>query len=129
MAKKFSYRGKTFEELVAMNLEDFSELLPARQRRCLKRGLPKQHRKLLENIRANKGKDKFIRTHARDMIILPEMVGSKIGIYNGKEFKPVVIEEEMISHCLGEFSMTRQKVKHSSPGLGATRSSKFTAQK
>ena len=129
MAKKFTYRGKTLEELEAMNLEDFAKLLPARQRRNIRRGLPKQCKKLLETIRQNKGKDKFIRTHVRDMIILPEMVGAKVRIYNGKEFKPVIIEEAMISHYLGEFSQTRSKVKHSAPGLGATRSSKFVAQK
>ncbi len=112
-----------------MNLEEFSLLLPARQRRNLNRGLTKQEKKLLEAIRANKDKNKFIRTHVRDMIILPEMVGTKIGIHNGKEFKPVMIEEAMIGHYLGEFSQTRNKVKHSAPGLGATRSSKFVAQK
>ena len=129
MAKKFMYRGKTLEELQAMNLEDFSKLLPARQRRNLKRGLPKQEKKLLETIRANKGRDKFIRTHVRDLIILPEMVGAKIGIHNGREFKPVVIEDAMIGHYLGEYSQTRGRVSHSAPGLGATRSSKFVAQK
>ena len=129
MAKKFTYRGKTLEELEALNLEEFSKLLPSRQRRNLKRGLPKQCKKLLETIRANKGKDKFIRTHVRDMIILPEMVGAKMGIHNGKEFKTLIIEEAMIGHFLGEFSQTRSRVKHSAPGLGATRSSKFVAQK
>ncbi len=129
MAKKFSYRGKTIEELQQMNLEEFSKLLPARQRRTLGRGLPRQHKKLLETIRANKSGTKFIRTQVRDMIILPEMVGVKIGIHSGKEFKPVVLEEEMIGHYLGEYSQTRSKVKHSAPGLGATRSSKFVAQK
>ncbi len=129
MAKKFTYRGKTIEELVEMNLEDFAKLLPARQRRNIKRGMNKQCKKLLETIRANKGNDKFIRTHVRDMIILPEMVGAKMGIHNGKEFKPVILEEAMIGHYLGEFSQTRGKVKHSAPGLGATRSSKFVAQK
>ena len=129
MAKKFTYRGKTLEELQALNLEEFSKLLPARQRRNLKRGLTVQEKKLLENIRSAQNKDKFIRTHVRDMIVLPEMVGTKLGIHNGKEYRSVVIEEAMIGHYLGEFSMTRGKVKHSAPGIGATRSSKFVAQK
>src|SRR3990167_7660184 len=106
MAKKFSYRGKAAEELQAMTLEDFSVLLPSRQRR-------------------SKGKDKLVRTHVRDMVILPEMIGSKIGIYNGKEFIPIIIEESMVGHYTGEFALTRKRVKHSAPGLGATRSSKF----
>ena len=129
MAKKFTYRGKTLEELEAMNLEEIAKLLPARQRRNLKRGLPKQHRKLLETIRANKGKEKFIRTHVRDMIIFPEMVGAKMGIHNGREFVMVTIDASMIGHRLGEFAQTRKVVKHSAPGLGATRSSKFVPLK
>lgn len=129
MAKKFSYRGKTLEQLQAMSLEEFSEMLPARQRRTLKRGLPKSQKNLLENIRAKKGSDAFIRTHVRDMLILPEMVGVKMGIYNGKEFKTVVLTEEMLGHYLGEYSPTRNKVGHSAPGIGATRSSKFVSVK
>lgn len=129
MAKKFLYRGKGIEELQGMTLEDFSVLLPARQRRSLKRGITKQQKELLEKVRAMKGKDRLIRTHVRDMIILPEMVGSKIGIHNGKEFVPVMIEESMIGRYLGEFALTRKRVKHSAPGLGATRSSKFVPLK
>ena len=63
------------------------------------------------------------------MIILPEMVGVKIGVYNGKEYTPVEVKPEMIGHRLGEFALTRKPVKHSSPGFGATRSSKFVPLK
>ena len=129
MAKKYMLRGKTFEEISEMNMDDFSKLLTSRERRALRRGIPSVHKKLLENIRRFKGKDKLIRTHARDMVILPEMVGSKIGIHNGAEFQMVILEESMIGHRLGEFAQTRKKVKHSSPGLGATRSSKFVPLK
>jgi len=129
MAKKFLYRGKSLEELESMTLEDFSKLLNARERRKLKRGFTKQEKKLLEAIRRSKGKDKLVRTHARDMVVLPEMVGAKLGIYNGKEFKMVIIDAAMIGHRLGEFALTRERVKHSAPGLGATRSSKFVPLK
>ncbi len=129
MAKKFLFRGKTLEELEQMSLEEFSKLLSSRQRRSLVRGMTKQQKKLLANIRRFRGKDKLIRTHARDMIIIPEMTGAKLGIYNGKEFKTVIIEEGMLGHALGEFALTRQRVKHSAPGLGATRSSKFVPLK
>ena len=129
MAKKFSYRGKTLEELQEMSLEDFSKLVAARERRALKRGLTKQEKNLLGNIRHFRGQDKLIRTHARDMIVLPEMVGTKIGVHSGKEFKMVIIDALMIGHRLGEFALTRQRVKHSAPGLGATRSSKFVPLK
>ncbi len=129
MAKKFLYRGKTTEEIDNLTLEEFSKLLTARERRALKRGLTKQEKKLLEKVRKNKGKDKLIRTHARDMIVLPEMVGAKMGIHNGKEFKMVIIDAAMVGHRLGEFALTRQRVKHSAPGLGATRSSRFVPLK
>jgi small subunit ribosomal protein S19 len=129
MAKKFSYRGMSIDELNKLTLEEFSKLLPSRQRRSLKRGLTETQKKLLKNIRQFKGKDKLIRTTVRDMIILPEMVGTKMGIHNGKDYVTVVISEAMVGHYLGEFAMTRGKVKHSAPGLGATRSSKFVPLK
>ena len=129
MAKIYKYRGKTQEELEALSLEEFSLLLKSRQRRALKRGLPKQQKKLLEKIRKVKGRDKLVRTHVREMVVLPEMVGSKLGIHNGHEFIMVVIDPSMIGHRLGEFSQTRKKVQHSAPGLGATRSSKFVPLK
>ncbi|MDI6720873.1 MAG: 30S ribosomal protein S19 [Candidatus Aenigmarchaeota archaeon] len=129
MAKKSVLCGKTIEELAEMNLEDLSKLLRAKERRALKRGMPRVHKKLLENIRRSRGKDILIRTHARDMIILPEMTGAKIGVHNGHEFQMVIINEGMIGHRLGEFALTRKRVKHSSPGLGATRSSKFVPLK
>ena len=121
MAKKeFTYRGKTLEELKNISLNDFMLLLNARERRSLKRGFTEQQKILLKHIRAKKGN---IETHCKDMIILPEMVGMIIKIHNGKEFIPVTIQNEMIGHYLGEFVITRQKVEHSAPGIGATRSS------
>lgn len=129
MAKEFFYRGKTFEELQSMSLEEFTNLLPSRQRRVLRRGLTHDQKKLLEKIKKHKNSEKFIRTKSRDMIILPEMVGAKLGIYDGKEFKTVVLTQEMVGHCLGEFSPTRRRVQHGSPGFGATRASKFVPLK
>lgn len=120
---KFTYRGREWEEIEKLNLEEFSKLLTARARRILKRGLTEPQKKLLEDIR--KDLKKFHRTHCREMIVLPEMVGAKIGIYNGKEFIPLEIKPPMVGHRLGEFVLTRKQVKHSAPGFGATRSSKF----
>jgi small subunit ribosomal protein S19 len=129
MAKIFTYKGKTIEELQAMSLEEFMKILPARKRRSMKRGFSPVQKKLLEKIRRYKNSDKLIRTKTRDMIILPEMVGVKLGIYNGQEFKPVNITAEMVGHVLGEFSLSRKKVQHGSPGFGATRASKFVPLK
>lgn len=121
MAKKeFTYRGKGIEELKNMSLNELASLLPARQRRSLKRGLTEQQKILLSRIKKNKVN---LKTHCRDMVILPEMIGKTIKVYNGKEFAPVIIVDEMIGHCLGEYALTRRRVEHSAPGIGATRSS------
>lgn len=122
MARIFNYKGKTLDDLKKMNLEEFSKLLTSRERRSLLRGLTDRQKKLLEQIRKNP--EKFHKTHERDMIILPEMMDIKFGIYNGKEYKPVTVIAEMLGHRLGEFALTRQRVLHSAPGVGATRGSK-----
>ncbi len=132
--RQFLYRGKTVDELKRMNMDEFIQLLPARQRRSLKRGLPNRHKKLLERLRRSyrarkKGKELIIRTHCRDMIIFPEMVGLTVGVYNGHEFVTYKIYPEMIGCFLGEFSIPTIHVSHGSPGIGATRSSKYVPLK
>ncbi|ABL77635.1 30S ribosomal protein S19 [Thermofilum pendens] len=136
---KFTYRGYTLEELRQMPIEKLAEIMPARQRRSLlrvfKQGTSEEHLKLLEKIRraaklASEGKKQpVIKTHLRDFIILPEMVGLTIHVHNGKEFVPVEITPEKIGHYLGEFALTTKKVEHGEPGLKATRSSMFVALK
>ena len=106
-----------------MSLDDIIALLPARARRSLDRGLSEEKQRLLAKLR--KEGDEKIKTHMRDMVVLPEMVGKTIHIHNGKEFKETLIQPEMIGHFLGEFALTRASVKHTGPGVGATRSSKF----
>ena len=123
--EEFTYRGLKVEELNKLNMDELMALLPARQRRRLKRGLTKDHRRLLSRV---KDRD-VVRTHLRDMIVLPEMVGKTIEIYNGKTFNRVEIMPEMVGHYLGEYSMTRSRVSHGSAGVGATRSSKFVPLK
>ena len=123
--KEFRYRGYTLEELQKMNLEQIAELLPARERRKIRRGFTPEEEKLLRKLR-RKG---TARTHCRDMIVLPEMVGKVVFVHNGKEFVRVEIKPEMIGHRLGEFALTRRFEKHSGPGVGATRSSKYVPLK
>ena len=118
--KEFIYRGKTLDELKNLSLNELAVLLPSRQRRSLKRGLTDQQKILLKRVKKNESN---IETHCRDAIILPEMIGKTIKVYSGKEFIPVIIIEEMIGHYLGEFILTRKKVAHSAPGIGATKSS------
>ncbi len=122
MAKKeFTYKGKTIEELKGMSISEFAELLPSRERRTLKRGFTEQQKLFLENFRKNKGKT--LKTHCRDLVILPEMVGSTLLVHRGNSFAAVRIEQDMLGHRIGEFVLTRKRVAHSAPGIGATRSS------
>ncbi|GCC11023.1 30S ribosomal protein S19 [archaeon] len=131
MARKvFKYHGNTLEELKEMGVDNFIKLLPARQRRTLKRGLSQRHKKLLEKLKQSRTKERVrLKTHMRDMIILPEMVDLTIEVYNGKEFQRVDIQEDMVGHYLGEFALTRRRVQHGSPGMGATRSSMYVPLK
>jgi len=133
--KEFMYRGYTLGELQQMPLDNVIQLFPSRQRRSLKRGFLPRQKKVLEKIRKLKkdgnkgGRPKAIKTHCRDMIVLPEMVGVTFGIYNGKEFTEVTIQPEMIGCYFGEFAPTRKRVEHGDPGMGATRSSMFVPLK
>ena len=133
--KIFKYRGYTIEELKEMSLEEFIELLPARQRRSLKRGFLPRQQKVLDKMRKlNKegtkdGRPVVVRTHCRDMIVIPEMVGTTFGIYDGHNFVEVKITPEMLGHYFGEYAPTRQRVQHGDPGMGATRSSMFVPLK
>ena len=131
MPKEFRYRGKTLEELNAMSTEALLELLPSRARRSLNRGVSEDKRKLLEDARAKKeGKlEGEIKTHARDMIVLPTMVGLTIGVHNGREFVNLEVKPEMIGRYLGEYVITNKKVVHGTPGIGASRSSLYVPLK
>lgn len=116
-----------------MSIDDLLKLriLPSKARRSLLRGLHPETRKLLEAVRnaraeVDKGNPQpMIKTHRRDMIILPEMVGLEIRVHNGKEFIPVKITLPMVGHFLGEFAITNKKVIHGKPGVGASRSSMY----
>ena len=134
MPKEFAYRGFTLNQLQSMSMDEFINLLPSRQRRSLHRGLTPEQRILLEKIRkakedARKGSNKVVKTHVRDIIILPEMVGTTIFVHNGKDFVSVEIKPEMIGHFLGEFAITNKPVKHGTPGIGASRSSMYVPLK
>ena len=121
MAKKeWTYRGKTLDELRKLSLNEFMLLIPSPERRHLKRGFTDLEKKLMKDIRSGKNN---IKTHARDMVILPEMIGLTVKIHSGKEFGMVMITEDMIGHRLGEFAMTRKQVRHGAAGIGATKSS------
>ena len=123
MAKKiFTYRGKNIEELKAMSMNDFAELLPSRQRRKMKRGFSDKEKLFVQKIQR---KDN-VKTHLRSMIILPMMIGKTLRIHVGNNYVPIQIQEEMIGCYIGELALTRKRTAHTAPGVGATRSSAGT---
>lgn len=134
MPREFAYRGYTSTQLQQMSMDEFIRLLPSRQRRSLLKGLTNGQRILLKEIKEakkapEKGKKIIVKTHCRDMIILPEMIGLTLLVHNGKEFSSVEIKPEMIGHYLGEFASSIKKVVHGTPGIGASRSSMYVPLK
>jgi small subunit ribosomal protein S15e len=129
--RKFTYRGVDLDQLLDMSMDQLADLFNARQRRRLNRGLKRKPLALMKRLRKAKKnagpleKPEVVKTHLRDMIIVPEMIGSMVGVYNGKTFNQVEIKPEMVGHYLGEFSITYKPVKHGRPGIGATHSSRF----
>uniref|UniRef100_H2RFT0 40S ribosomal protein S15 n=1 Tax=Pan troglodytes TaxID=9598 RepID=H2RFT0_PANTR len=129
--RKFTYRGVDLDQLLDMSYKRLMPLYSARQQRRLNRGLRRKQHSLLKRLRKAKKavppveKPEVVKTHLRGVIILPEMVGSMVGVYNGKTFNQVEIKPEMIDHYLGEFSITYKPIKHGGPGIGATHSSRF----
>ena len=124
--EEFTYRGYTIEQLQQMGTSELVPLMPARARRKFNRGLSRDHENFLVKVRAG---DEGIRTHLRDMVIMPEMIGKTIEIYNGKDFIAAELQPESVFHYLGEFSLTRRRVSHGTAGIGATRSSKYVPLK
>ena len=131
MVKEFTYKGYTVEQLQKTSMDQFIQLLSSRQRRSMLRGLNEQQRIFLEKVRkAKRGSiNKNLKTHCRSMVILPEMVGLTIMVYNGREYISIEIKSEMIGHFLGEIAPTCKKVSHGTPGIGASRSSMYVPLK
>jgi small subunit ribosomal protein S19 len=122
--KEFTFRGYTLPQLQELTLHEVVDLLPARSRRSFKRGFNPAQEAFMERMKKTPVGGRLT-THCRDIVVLPSFIGKTIGIYNGKMFMDIEMKPEMIGHFLGEFSPTRKSVKHSGPGVGATRSSKF----
>ncbi|HET8719537.1 MAG TPA: 30S ribosomal protein S19 [Candidatus Nitrosotenuis sp.] len=131
MVKEFDFRGIPLEQLQSLSLEKQFELISSRARRSLTRGITDGKRKLIEEIKLGKeGKLKNpIKTHMRDLIVLPSMVGVTVSVFSGKEFLPVTITPQMIGHYIGEYARTNKRVVHGAPGVGASRSSLYVPLK
>jgi len=122
MAKDFIYRGKNVEELKAMDTREFAKMLKSRARRTILRQYDVIE-KFVARSKKEQDKGKQIRTHERHIVVVPKMIDMTIYVHNGKEYVQTKIIGEMIGHRLGEFSLTRRKVQHGAPGIGATKSS------
>eukprot|EP00999_Lentomonas_sp_LEN2_P001308 NODE_2335_length_594_cov_185.027837_g2285_i0.p2 GENE.NODE_2335_length_594_cov_185.027837_g2285_i0~~NODE_2335_length_594_cov_185.027837_g2285_i0.p2 ORF type:complete len:152 (-),score=40.18 NODE_2335_length_594_cov_185.027837_g2285_i0:56-511(-) len=129
--RKFMYRGVETEALLDLSHEELAAMVPARARRRFHRGLKRGPMALIKRLRKAKKdlgvgeKPPCIKTHLRNMIVVPEMIGSIVGVYSGKAFNQIEIKGEMVGHYLGEFSMTYKPVRHGKAGIGATKSSRF----
>lgn len=126
--KQFTFRGKTIEELKKLDVREFSKYLNSKTKRFVLRQF-QVIEEFVKRAKKKAAKNKPIKTHRRDIIIVPGLIGMKINIYNGKTFVPVIVTEEMLGHKFGEFSLTRKKVGHGSAGVGATKGTKFKAKK
>ena len=131
LVRQFNYHGLSQKELEGLSLEKLLKLFPARTRRSLTRGINDNKRKLIGEIKATKaGKLKtVIKTHLRDLLVLPYMTGVTVNVFSGKEFVPVTIITEMVGHYLGEYVITNKRVSHGAPGVGASRSSLYVPLK
>jgi small subunit ribosomal protein S19 len=131
MVREFLFRGLSKEELDNTSLEKLFQLFNSRQRRSLTRGITDGKRKLIEEMKSAKaGKLKNpIKTHLRDLIVLPYMVSVTVHVFSGKEFVPLTIRTEMVGHYLGEYVITNKRVNHGAPGVGASRSSLYVPLK
>jgi len=126
--KEFTFRGKTMEELQKLDVREFAKFLRARERRTALRQFSELEN-FINRAKQTIAKNKPVRTHKRDLVIVPQLVGMKIFVHNGRNFIPVDVIGEMLGHRLGELSPTRGKIKHGSAGIGATKGTKSKAKK
>jgi len=123
--RKYTFRGVELDDLLEMSVEKFLPMLNARQRRKFSRGIKHQPMALLKKLRISKKKcaasekPVAVKTHLRNMTILPEMIGSIVGVYTGKQFVNVEIKPDMIGNYLGEYALTYKPISHSRAGASS----------
>jgi len=127
-SKEHFYRGKSLDFLKSLDVRECAKYLPSRSRRSVLRNF-QTIENFIKRCENKLSKKKKIRTHLRDIVVVPKLVGMTIGVYNGKTFNEIALTHNMIGHRLGEFSLTRQKVSHGAPGIGATKSSSGVQKK
>jgi small subunit ribosomal protein S19 len=126
--KQFTFKGKTVDELKTLEVREFANYVKSRKKRTILRQFS-EIEKFITLAKKKISKNKKIRVHNRDLIVVPEMVGMKVQIYNGKEFVPIDIVGEMLGHKFGEFALTRARIQHGKAGVGSTKGSKHKSKK
>jgi small subunit ribosomal protein S19 len=125
--KQTTFRGKTLEELKELDVREFAKLLKSRARRTVLRNFQEIER-FVFRAKKKAAKGKPIKTHSRDLVIVPELVGMKLQVHSGNKFTPFEVTLEMLGHKFGEFALTRGRVAHSKAGVGATKGTKAKAK-
>ncbi len=126
--KQFKYQGKSVEELQKLDVREFAKMVGSRNRRNILRNFQKLE-DFIKHSKKKIEKGKMPKTHDRDLVMVPQMIGWRIGIHNGKSFVPVQVVGEMLGHKFGEFALTRTRAKHSKAGVGATKGTKHKSKK
>ena len=126
--KEFTYKGMGVEELKKLDVREFAKHVKSRQRRTILRNF-QVIEDFLNRSKTKQERGKRIKTHKRDLVVVPEMVGMNISVYNGNNFVPINVTGEMLGHKLGEFAPTRARIKHSKAGVGATKGTKHKSKK
>lgn len=126
--KEFTYQGMNLEQLKTLDVREFAKYIPSRQKRTVLRNF-QEVEDFVNRAKQKIAKGKNIRTHKRDLVIVPQMIGMKISIYNGQKFIPIEIIGEMLGHKFGEFALTRARIRHGKAGVGATKGTKHKAKK
>jgi small subunit ribosomal protein S19 len=126
--KELTYKGKKIEELQALDVREFAKLLPSKQKRFVLRNF-QEIENFVARAKDKQAKGKKIKTHIRDIVVVPHLVGMNIQIYNGRRFEPVELTIESLGHKLGEFSLTRMRTAHTKAGVGATKGSQHKSKK
>lgn len=121
--KDVLYRGKNLDYLKTLDVRESAKYLPSGSRRYILKNFDVVE-KFIKRCEKKISKNKRIKTHSREMVIVPKIVGLTIGIHNGKAFQDIQILPEMIGHRFGEFAMTRSKVAHGAAGIGSTKGSR-----
>ena len=116
--KEITFKGKTAEELKKLDVREFAKLLRSRQRRTVLRNF-QEHENFVKRALTQVGKGKkTIKTHRRDLVVVPGLIGLKLQIYNGREFIPFEVTVQSLGHKFGEFSPSRARARHNKDEKG-----------